>query len=268
MVSDTWSGRHDLDEAMNVIINADDLGISVHVNDEIFRLMQSGKITSATMLANGPAVEAAAKRVGEFPHCSFGVHLNVTEFKPVSGAPKLAEVLSSEGAFQPDNYIRKRPVSPGLVEGIAEEWIAQVQRVKDLGVPISHLDSHHHMHTHPPLMCALAKVQQKFEIRKVRLSQNIYTNAELAGRKFHHQKKWIWQTMLRVRNKAITTDKFTKFSTFIEMLPLLHLNYKSLELMVHPGHSDPIFQQEIVDLETDWQAKCKVLIKLVSYHDL
>ncbi len=253
---------------MNVIINADDLGISEHVNDEIFRLMQSGIITSATMLANGPAVEAAARRVGDFPNCSFGVHLNVTEFKPVSGSPKLSEVLTPEGAFQPDNFIRKRPVSPSLVEGIAEEWIAQVQRIKDLGVPISHLDSHHHMHTHPPLMPALAKVQQKFGIRKVRTSQNIYTDAELRGRKFHHQKKWIWQTMLKVRNKAITTDKFTKFSTFIEILPMLNFNYKSLELMVHPGHSDPIFRQEIIDIETDWQARCKAPIKLISYNEL
>ena len=72
---------------MRIIINADDLGISQEVNDAIFGLMAEGKVTSATILANGPAVEEAARRVAEFPECSFGVHLNLTEFKPWTMGP-------------------------------------------------------------------------------------------------------------------------------------------------------------------------------------
>src|SRR5215471_2247740 len=63
--------------SVRIIVNADDLGISEAVNEATFRAMERGVITSATMLANGPEVVAAAKLAPRFPKCSFGVHLNL-----------------------------------------------------------------------------------------------------------------------------------------------------------------------------------------------
>ena len=65
---------------MNVIINADDLGKSIEVNEAIFDMMARGSVTSATILANGPKLQNALTRLAHFPHCSFGVHLNADEF--------------------------------------------------------------------------------------------------------------------------------------------------------------------------------------------
>src|SRR6516162_759961 len=64
--------------SMLLIINADDLGVSESVNNETFALMQSGLITSATLIANAPAFEDAVRNSKKFPHCSFGVHLNLS----------------------------------------------------------------------------------------------------------------------------------------------------------------------------------------------
>ena len=44
---------------MKIIINADDLGLSCLVNDEIFSLIANGRITSSTIMANAPATEDA-----------------------------------------------------------------------------------------------------------------------------------------------------------------------------------------------------------------
>ena len=99
---------------MRIIINADDLGISQEVNDAIFGLMAEGRITSATVLANGPAVEDAAKRLAEFPKCSFGVHLNLTQFKAISSAPGLKPIVDRDGDFA--GNIRAVPLTPGLRE--------------------------------------------------------------------------------------------------------------------------------------------------------
>ena len=65
---------------MEVIVNADDLGMTPETNKAIFESMEQGSVTSATLLANGPFVEEACDQLSRFPHCSFGAHLNVTEF--------------------------------------------------------------------------------------------------------------------------------------------------------------------------------------------
>ena len=57
---------------MELIVNADDLGISRKVNQATFDLMEQGRVTSATLLANGPNVEEACERIHEFASCSFG----------------------------------------------------------------------------------------------------------------------------------------------------------------------------------------------------
>lgn len=93
---------------MKIIVNADDLGMSEPVNEAIFQGMQLGTITSATVLSNGPAVRAATKQLHLFPKCSFGVHLNLTEFEPLcSGShTDLASILDQNRCFN-GNSIRE-----------------------------------------------------------------------------------------------------------------------------------------------------------------
>ena len=39
---------------VQIIVNADDLGATPKVNDDTFELIDKGKVTSATMIANAP----------------------------------------------------------------------------------------------------------------------------------------------------------------------------------------------------------------------
>ena len=73
---------------MLIIVSAEDLGTESALNDEIFALIESKTVTSATVIANGPAFAQAAKAIAEFPECSFGVHLNLTVFPPLRPSPQ------------------------------------------------------------------------------------------------------------------------------------------------------------------------------------
>src|SRR5436309_2289835 len=97
---------------MTIIVNGDDLGMSESINEAIFQGMERGAITSATMLSNGAAVKHAAQSVHLFPACSFGVHLNLTEFSPLcSGSPTdLARILDANQRFN-GNSIREVEIS-------------------------------------------------------------------------------------------------------------------------------------------------------------
>ena len=77
-------------KAVRVIVNADDLGESPKVNGAIFGLLDRGLVTSATMIGNAPFVEETCRRVDQYPQCSFGAHLNVTQLNTVGVRMDLA----------------------------------------------------------------------------------------------------------------------------------------------------------------------------------
>src|SRR5262245_45924376 len=105
---------------MLMIINADDLGLSTAVNEAIFNLMERGHVTSASLLANAPATEEAIVESRRQKNRSFGVHLNVTEFRPLTRSPALSPILDNSGCFS--NSIRSTPITPQLREAIFQEW--------------------------------------------------------------------------------------------------------------------------------------------------
>lgn len=246
-----------------LIVNADDLGYSQEVNAQIFRGIDSGHVTSATLLMNAPAVEAALRELRHYPQASFGVHLNVTEFPPLTRHPGQAELCNENGEFKKKEFWV--PSTTEIREAIFTEWCGQVQRAYDLGVPVSHLDSHHHVHTRPKLFPVLKRVQRRFGIRKVRLTRNIYA----LGSRLRIgllPAKGAWNLALRNYYRTQTTDGFTDFSAFHSRLEADLPWRGTIELMCHPG--DPRFETETNLLGTDWQETLSSQAQLISYNGL
>ena len=165
---------------MLIIINADDLGLSTAVNEAIFDLMERGHITSSSLFANAPATEEAIIELRQHKNWSFGVHLNVTAFRPLTRSAALSPILDNSGGFT--NSIRLTPITSQLREAIFQEWSAQIERLLAMGLTPSHIDLEQHVHTIPDLFFVLKRVQRRFGIRKARISKNIYpTKAQAAS---------------------------------------------------------------------------------------
>jgi len=249
---------------MKIIINADDLGLNTEVNDAIFALMAEQRITSATLLANGPAVSEAARQLREFPYCSFGAHLNLSEFRPLTNHPGLRPILAKDGSFA-GNRLREISLSHTLRLGIFQEWSAQVARLQTLGVRLSHFDSHHHMHTVPGVFPVMKRVQRRFGFRKVRITMNLYGPDAPASRA-QLSAKAAWNFALRHLHRTITTRRFTSFEIF-SCTPKKKLRgCESIELMVHPGSADRA--QETQLLWTDWLKELPFPAQCISYDEL
>jgi len=251
--------------SIQIIVNADDLGMSEVVNDAIFRAMERGMITSATLLANGAEVTAAAREVHRFPNCSFGVHLNLTEFQPVceQSCSTLAAILDDRGCFG-GNSIRRVRIGVSMLKAIYREWSAQIERLISLGVSPSHLDGHHHVHTIPQLLPVLAALRRRYRIRKARISRNMYDPAMPASRLLLAE-KYLFNSTLKAMGFR-TAQIFTELEVFLRVCADHPPKANVVELMTHPGSTQSEGETRL--LACEWTRNLSYRPILVSYQAL
>jgi predicted glycoside hydrolase/deacetylase ChbG (UPF0249 family) len=118
--------------------------------------MAAGVVTSVSLLANGPALGHAVKRIrdrggGRF---SCGLHLNLSEGRPLAEGLRL--LTGPDGCFLGKARAHRLLARSGdapLEEEIARETAAQMTRLLEAGVEIRHLDGHQHVHVFPAAVC-------------------------------------------------------------------------------------------------------------------
>ena len=253
---------------VRLIVNADDLGYSTAINDATFAQMHAGRVTSATVMANAPGAEDAARRLRDLPGCSFGAHLALTEFPPLTRNRHLGFLCDADGAFvdHRDLLCRWALVGrPAVARALYDELCAQVRRLQQLGVPLSHLDSHHHVHAIPALFPIVKRVQATFGLRRIRLRVNrfdgLYYRAGLLTRPKHA----LHNLALRYVVPSVTTDAFTAFRAFLRQ-PSLVRPGQVAELMVHPGHPKCVAENE--QLAGEWPTALPFPVQLISFDQL
>ena len=251
---------------VRLIVNADDLGASPAVNDATFALIEQGLVTSATLIANAPYVVEACEQMGRFPECSFGIHLNLTEYFPLSDSPALEPLLDDKGEFAGEERIRAVKIDSSLRRGIFEEFASQIERLLSLGATVEHIDSHHHVHNIPRVFPELKRIQKRFQIRKVRISRNIYGVDEQVSRALK-LKKSAFNWLLRRYFRTKTTQGFSDFLLFHQNAMSGRMEHRTFEAMVHPGNT--YYSEEEVKLLTgSWRDTLDIPVELISYRQL
>ena len=76
-----------------LVVNADDLGLTVGVNNGIFDAHDRGILTSASLMSSAPAAANAIRRARNRPTLGIGVHLTL-----VDGAPHQQPEAQKSGA--------------------------------------------------------------------------------------------------------------------------------------------------------------------------
>ncbi|MGR5278919.1 chitin disaccharide deacetylase [Vibrio rotiferianus] len=144
---------------MKVIFNADDFGLTPGVNKGIVKAHQQGVVCSTTMMVGMDAEEHAVELAKQNPNLKIGVHLRFTTGSPLTGNPNLTNGQARFVSY--DELWKKQDFEE---EVVYQEAIAQVEAFLKLGLSLSHLDSHHHAHTHPQLLPVIRKVAQKYKV--------------------------------------------------------------------------------------------------------
>ena len=248
-----------------VIINADDFGINEVVTSEIERMITLRAITSTTIMANGQCLDEVKRIALLHPEISYGIHLCLSEFKSItkSHVLELYGLIDENGYFIHKQIFKIKKCDDILKNAIKSELNAQIDVIEALDIPISHADSHHHVHTIYPLKEVFSEVLNKREINKIRLGCD-FRNL----RSKMHICQWIHRNKLNnfYRNAFCTTDVFYSFAEFLNAGCPINEG-EAIELMCHPGHHGLSYKEEMTLVEN------KIIlnnseIKLISYNDL
>jgi predicted glycoside hydrolase/deacetylase ChbG (UPF0249 family) len=249
---------------IRIIVNSDDLGAYPNVDAETFALMDAGKVTSATLMANGGTIESAIQEAKRRKGCSFGVHLNLTSFRPLTSSPGMELLLMENGEFSSDLARLARLLRLGRVrDAVYKELKSQIALIVDSGLPVSHLDSHQHVHTMPYFFPVLKKLQMEFHVLKVRLTVNeffvkrpIVKDVLKSG----------WNFALRNFCRTETTQGCSVFADFVRLARGGKLRYSLYELITHPGPLS--FREETELLWSDWESSVAYDIQRITYNDI
>ncbi len=163
------------------------------------------------------------------PRLGIGLHLDLDAFFQVEhGVGRLVAY--------------KDPSLP--LEPIARETERQIQKALATGLPIHHLDGHHHAHLRPELFATVAALTAKYKIKVIRYFRGFYE-----GLYPGISTEWIRDLVPRFGLKCVDTF-FAGWEPVKSSLPGyryldLSVPFETAELMVHPGKGESWREREL-----------------------
>jgi predicted glycoside hydrolase/deacetylase ChbG (UPF0249 family) len=151
-----------------LIINADGYGFTRGINRGIEEAVEHGVITSISANANFDAIEDLPAFVQAFPHISVGVHLNPVVGHPLANPRDIPSLLNAQGEFHYHDFPGRLMRKEIDLDEMAYELSLQIGRVRDMGVKITHLDSHQNRHLFPPYFKVFLQLLREHNIARMR----------------------------------------------------------------------------------------------------
>jgi predicted glycoside hydrolase/deacetylase ChbG (UPF0249 family) len=239
-----------------LVVNADDLGLTVGVNNGIFDAHDRGILTSASVFANAGATDDALTRARRRPSLGVGGHLTLVDGRPTLPAARVPTLIEDDGRF----YHSWKPFIVACLRGrislveVEQELTAQVVRLLSAGVRLTHLDAHKHVHAYPPIFAIVVRLAGRFRIPVVRVPFERWPNVDGAiGQRRTVARQalmnaamwpWAWRDYRRAAGAGVRTPNFigrahTGVLTAATLTAMVsRLPEGVTELMVHPGYVD------------------------------
>jgi hypothetical protein len=212
-----------------LVVNADDFGRSSPINQGIIEGHQKGIVTSASLMTDREGFEEAVRLAKANPRLGIGLHLDLDSFFQVEhGVGRLVAY--------------KDPTVP--LDAIVKETESQIKKALGTGLPIQHLDGHHHAHLRPELFATIAALAAKYKIKVIRYFRGFYEGLYPGV-----PTEWVRDLVTRCGLVCVDTF-FAGWEPVASSLPGyryldLEAPFKAAELMVHPGKGEAWREKEL-----------------------
>lgn len=159
-----------------LIVNADDFGLTSGVNRGIVEAHRDGVVSSTTLMATAgdASFREAIDLARVLPELSVGCHVVLVDGAPVS-APGAVDTLLAIRSGEPECFYSSlsafaaRATMGGFDrEQLVTEITAQIRKIQATGIEVSHLDSHKHTHIFPEILRAMLRAAKICGVRAIR----------------------------------------------------------------------------------------------------
>lgn len=212
--------------SLKLIINADDFGYTQGVNEGIVRAFRQGIVSSVSLMMNQAGTEHAIQLLRQRIIPRTGVHLCLTAGKPVCAPEQVRSLVDETGSFRTkDEFFKDLQIDQ---EQVYLEFKAQISKAKNTGTQITHLDTHHHVHSHPEVLQAFMKVsiESGLPVRSVNQAMRSQVSKRHILTPDFFCDEWF--------GEAVSLDAFK----IIIEAGLINSRIQIMELMTHPGIVD------------------------------
>lgn len=230
---------------MNLIINADDFGLTLGLSKGIIIGMKEGIITDTSAMVNSKNFETSVLLAKEAGIESMGVHLNITALMPVSAIDEVKSIVDSNGYFYKNPNVIPTPYNYMEIE---KELKGQIEKFLKTGLGLDHLDVHHGFNT----------IDKKiFEIT-INLAKKYKIPLRRNTDKFQNIKEYT-VIMTEYFSKEFYGDNATE-EAMKKILKKYKDNEGTLEIMTHSGFVD----EELINISSYNNNRKKELDVLTS----
>ena len=242
---------------MDVIINADDFGMSKSVNDAIVDGYINGILSSTCIMPNMEGFLDAVSRLHNIQGIGFGIHLNIIEGKTVLDSPdKFSRLYDKDGFFN-NGFLKImfKSFDDDFMSEVELEFRSQIEKVLAFASP-DHLDSHVHVHAIPKIFELVCKLAKEYNIPCVRTQfENIYFDGN-------------WKNFL---NPAYYVNllkiAILNFFTLINRKTLKHYGLKTNDCVIGVGYISMMNENTIIHGVQKVKNK-NVLLQIICHPDL
>jgi predicted glycoside hydrolase/deacetylase ChbG (UPF0249 family) len=242
--------------AARLILNADDFGLTRGINRAILELHRAHAITSATLMANGPAFDDAVSIALANPSLGVGCHIVLTDGTPLSHPQSIPTLLGGDGkSFRASlaDFFFAAAMGQINPDEVAVEALAQIQRLQGAGIDVSHVDTHKHTHILPQIARPILFACERSGVNAIRnpfeepwsLALGRGNSLRRLQVRLLHPLRKRFEALPAIRNRRVLTTQGT-----IGISATGHLDRETLlaivdampdglwELVCHPGYND------------------------------
>lgn len=154
-----------------LIITGDDFGLSQSVNEAIEEAHRRGLLTGASLMVGAEATTDAVERARRLPSLKIGLHLVLVDGSSILPSRVIPDLVNQRGGFS-SHLVRAGFnffLRPQVRRQLEAEIQAQFDAFRKTGLPLDHVNTHHHMHLHPTVSALILKVGRDYGLEAMRL---------------------------------------------------------------------------------------------------
>jgi predicted glycoside hydrolase/deacetylase ChbG (UPF0249 family) len=158
---------------VNLVVTADDLGLSPGVTKGILESHRKGIVRSTSLIVTSDSSAEAAAQARMEPDLEVGLHIDLVGGWPVSDPATVRSLIDEEGRFLGLTELSKRLLSRRVrARDIATEIRAQAALARSWGILPLAWDSHRHVHLMPPVARVVGRIARDEGVRWVRRARS------------------------------------------------------------------------------------------------